>query len=84
MRKCAKWPDTQAPQVQGRCTHQGRSGGGGPPIARGFPNRFFPTIMNPSLWTTCIYILTSSDILNISDKAAARVSCPKTKDMREN
>jgi len=62
MRKGVKLPDTQAPQVQGRCTHQGRSGGGGPPIARGFPHRFFPTNMNPSLWTISIYIFTSSNI----------------------
>jgi len=38
MRKSAKWPDTQATQVQGRCSHQARNGGVSPPIARGFPN----------------------------------------------
>ena len=73
MRKCAKWPDTQALQVQGRCTHQGRSGGGGPPSARGFsnpnpnpnPNRFCSTNMNPSLWTIFLYIPSSSDPIDI-------------------
>ena len=84
MRKCAEWPDTQAPQVQGRCTHQGRYGGGGPPIARGFPNRFCSININPSLWAICIYILTLSNILIIKYKAAARISCKKTEGVSGN